>query len=48
MNSTHLVLGSPSVYHRSAGEVPATSQVKGEGGVLYESIKDHYAYNRSQ
>jgi len=30
MNSAHLVLGSPSVYHRYAGEVPAKSQVKGK------------------
>ena len=27
MNFAHLVLGSPSVYHRGAGEVPATNQV---------------------
>ncbi len=28
MNSAHLVLGFPSVYHRDVGEVPARSQVK--------------------
>ncbi len=30
MNSAHLVLVSPSVYYRNAGEVPAKSQVKGK------------------
>ena len=30
MNNAHLVLVSLSVYHRYAGEVPATSKVKGE------------------
>jgi hypothetical protein len=31
MNAAHLVLGSLSVYHRDAGEVLASSQVKGKG-----------------
>jgi 3-oxoacyl-[acyl-carrier protein] reductase len=30
MNPAHLVLGSPSIYHKYAGEVPAKSQVKGK------------------